>query len=344
MTLAIITNTLYVLTNDAFLRRDHETLEVMVERERRLRVPIRNVESVVAFGRTMVSPEAMSLCAEFGVAISFLTERGWLLARVDAPGSGNVLLRRQQFRLADNPAATLAIARCTVLGKLSNERGMLMRSARDAPEAQASALRRAAARVAEQLPGASTCGSMDALRGHEGVAARAYFSGLPFALRQQTETFQFSGRNRRPPRDPCNALLSFLYAVVLSDCVAGLTAAGLDPSVGYLHEDRPGRPSLALDLLEEFRPLLADRLALALINRRQVTADDFETREGGAVLLTAEGRKKVVTEYQRRKQEEVTHPFLKQGARIAQVFSLQARLLARHIRGELVAYPPFAIR
>ena len=344
MTLAILTNTLYVVSENAYLRRDHETLEIMVERECRLRVPIRNVDSVVAFGRTMVSPEAMHLCAEFGVSLSFLSEGGRLLARVDAPGSGNVLLRRQQFRLADDQAATLEIARCIVLGKLVNERAMLLRSARDAPDAQAGALRRSAARVGEQLALAADAASMNSLRGNEGVGARAYFSGLPFTLRQQTETFLFSIRSRRPPRDACNALLSFLYALVLSDCVAGLTTAGLDPSVGYLHEDRPGRPSLGLDLLEEFRPIIADRLALALINRRQVTEADFERREGGAVLLNDDGRRKVVTEYQRRKQEEITHPFLKQGHRIGQVYCLQARLLARRIRGDLSVYPPFVMR
>ncbi|MGI8551097.1 MAG: type I-C CRISPR-associated endonuclease Cas1c [Dehalococcoidia bacterium] len=344
MTQAILQNTLYILTDGAFLRRDHETLEVMVERECRLRVPIRNVEAVVAFGRTMVSPEAMRLCTEFGAALTFLSNSGRLLARVDAPGSGNVLLRRQQFRLADDASASREIARCIVLGKLVNERALLLRNARDAPLAQAEALRRAAERVGLQLSGATAAGTMDALRGHEGVGARAYFSGLPFALRQQQEAFLFSGRNRRPPRDPCNALLSFLYALALSDCVAGLTSAGLDPSVGYLHDDRPGRPSLALDLLEEFRSLIADRLALALINRRQITPSDFEAREGGAVSLTEDGRRRVVTEYQRRKQEEVTHPFLNQSTRLGQVFSLQARLLARRIRGDLAVYPPFVLR
>jgi CRISPR-associated protein Cas1 len=344
LTAAILTNTLYVLTNDAFLRRDHESLEVSVQREVKLRVPVRNVDSVVAFGRTLVSPEAMRLCADFGVALTFLSEGGWLIARVDAPGSGNVLLRRQQFRLADDPAATLAIARCVVLGKLVNERTLLLRSARDAPVPQAEALRRSAARIAEVIPSAQEVGTMDALRGCEGAGARAYFSGLPFAMRQQTDAFPFTGRNRRPPRDRCNALLSFLYALVLSDCVAGLTAAGLDPSVGYLHEDRPGRPSLALDLLEEFRPLVADRLALALINRRQIGPGDFELREGGAVLLSEAGRRTVLTEYQRRKQEVVPHPFLGQSARLVQVYTVQARLLARRIRGELAVYPPFTAR
>jgi|SRR5579875_436794 len=344
MTAAIQTNTLYILTNGAYLRREHETLEVHVDGACRLRAPIRNVENVVAFGRTIVTPEAMRLCADFGVAIAFLTDTGRFLARVDAPGSGNVLLRRQQFRAADDPVMTLHLARSIVLGKLVNSRAVLLRHAREADAAREEALRRAAQRIAEAMDLALAAPDIDALRGFEGMGSRAYFNGLPFALKQQRETFVFAGRSRRPPRDYANALFSFLYALVLADCIAALQATGLDPSVGYLHEDRPGRPSLGLDLLEEFRSLVADRLALALINRRQITEADFERREGGAVLLNDNGRRKVVTEYQRRKQEEIPHPFLGQTHRLAQVYCLQARLLARTIRGELAEYPPLTQR
>lgn len=344
MTAPIQTNTLYILRNGAFLRRDHETLEVHVDGACAMRAPIRNVENVVAFGRALVSPEAMRLCADFGVAIAFLSESGRFIARVDAPSSGNVLLRRQQFRLADDPTGSLPIARGIVLGKLANSRALLLRYAREVRAEQGEALRRAAERLAGVAPFARDAQDVEALRGYEGAAARAYFGGLPFAVRQHMETFAFAGRSRRPPRDPANALLSFLYALLLSDCVAALQAAGLDPSVGYLHEDRPGRPSLALDLMEEFRSLVADRLALSLINLRQLTAEDFDQHEGGAVLLNDRGRRTVVTAYQRRKQEETHHPYLAESHRLAQVFCLQARLLARTVRGELAAYPPFVPR
>jgi CRISPR-associated protein Cas1 len=282
-----------------------------------------------------VSPGVVSLCAEAGVALTYLEESGRLIARIDAPRSGNVLLRREQFRRADRPEACAALARCFVAGKLHNARNMLLRGARETEDdADRSAMESAASRLGQHiadLAGASTC---DAVRGHEGDAARVYFDSLPRLIRPaRRDSFPMNGRSRRPPLDPVNALLSFAYGLMRNDCIAALTAAGLDPDVGFLHVDRPGRPGLALDLMEEFRTLIADRLVLTLINRQQVVPADFVTRDGGAVELTASGRKALVNAYIARKREEVTHPVTATGVRVGQLPFLQAKLLARCLRG-----------
>jgi CRISPR-associated protein Cas1 len=341
----IIQNTLYVMTQGAYLHLDHEVLKVEIEKQTRLAVPVHHLESVALFGNVMVSPAVLRKCADAGIATAFLSENGRLLARVDAPQSGNVLLRREQFRKADRPEACLAIARNCIAGKLQNGRTLLQRSARESEdEADRKALDEAAASLAyaiESLPGVD---SLDSLRGHEGSAASAYFDAFNAMIRQQRGDFRMKGRSRRPPLDPVNALLSFLYAMLLHDCVAALTTAGLDPNVGFLHTDRPGRPSLALDLMEEFRPLVADRLVLALINRRQVAPGDFEHRMGGAVLMSEAARKKVIAAYQQRKQEQVKHPVLDVTVNFGRLPFLQAMLMARTIRGEIDAYPPLVLK
>lgn len=338
-------NTLYVLTEGAYLHRDHLCLIVEVERERKLSVPIHHVSSVALFGSVMASPGAMELCADAGVALTFLSTAGRLVARVDAPGSGNVLLRREQHRQADQPAACAKLAKQFVAGKVRNARQVIQRAARESDVAEDTArLDAASHRLVRTLGALEPATDCDVIRGHEGDAARAYFDVFSAMVRQGRETFAMQQRNRRPPLDPVNALLSFVYALLLHDCVAALTAVGLDPSVGFLHEDRPGRPSLALDLMEEFRPLIADRLVLSLINRKQVDAVGFVKRDGGAVEMSDATRRVVVEAYQARKQEEVTHPALEQTVRMAELPFLQARLLARYLRGDLPAYPPCVLK
>lgn len=338
-------NTLYVMSEGAYLHRDHQTLQVRIEQETKLAVPIHHLQSVAVFGSVMVSPGAMELCADSGVAMTFLSMTGRLVARVDAPGSGNVLLRRAQFRQADQPEACAKLARQFVAGKLRNAKQVLQRSARESDdESDAGQLESAAKTVGDRLQALERAEGVDAIRGYEGDAARTYFGAFSAMIRHQRDTFAMRERTRRPPLDPVNALLSFLYALLLHDCVAALTAVGLDPSVGFLHEDRPGRPSLALDLMEEFRPLIADRLVLSLVNRRQVEAKGFATRDGGAVEMDDRTRRAVVEAYQARKQEELTHPLLEQTARVADLPFLQARLLARCLRGDLPLYPPCVVK
>ena len=338
-------NTLYVVTQGAWLRRDHLTVQVVVDKQTKLVVPIHHLESVAVFGNVYVTPGLQQLCAEHGVAVCFLTEWGKLLSRVDAPGSGNVLLRRTQFRWADRPECCAGIARAIVAGKLHNCRNLLLRARRETeqPEDQTT-LQQAADRLAEDIRLLPDAGETESIRGHEGDAARAYFGAFSAMIRQARDTFKMESRNRRPPLDPVNALLSFIYALLLHDCIAGLSASGLDPSVGFLHVDRPGRPGLALDLMEEFRPLVADRLVLALINRQQVKPDGFIKREGGAVQMDDATRRTVVTAYQQRKREQVTHPLLDQKVTVGRLPFLQARVLARHLRGDLPAYVPCILK
>lgn len=344
-------NTLFLTTPGAYLAKEGQALAVRIERETRLRVPVHTIGSVVCLGRATLSPAAMALCAESGVAVLFLTDHGRFLARVSGFTPGNVLLRREQYRVADDPARCLPIIRSVVAGKLANQRAVLLRGARelrdriDDPSALAP-LERAAADLADSLHVLQRASTPDAARGLEGDAAARYFAVLDLLITEahgqaHRDTFRLSSRSRRPPLDPINCLLSFLYALLAADCRAAAESTGLDPAVGFLHTDRPGRPSLALDLMEELRPILADRLALSLINRRQVDAACFETAASGAVSLTDSARKAVLVAYQKRKQEELTHPFLSEKVTLGLLPHLQALLLARHLRGDLDAYPPF---
>lgn len=338
----VLQNVLYVLTQGAYVRRDHLTIQVEVEGKVRLGVPIHNLAGIVVFGQVMVSPGAMQGCAEHGVALTFLSEGGRLLARVDGPVSGNVLLRREQYRWADRPEAALQLGRKFVAGKLQNARSSLLRSARE--NEGDSVLTRAAEAQAAGIRRLESGEDLDTVRGIEGAAAKEYFGAFAGMLRREKDAFVLGGRTRRPPLDRMNALLSFLYALLLADCTAALTGAGLDPNVGFLHADRPGKPSLALDLMEEFRPLLADRLAVTLVNRGQVKAGGFVTREGGAVEMTETTRKDVVTAWRERKQEEVTHPLLGQKMPVNLLFHTQARILARCLRGDLAEYVPCTLK
>lgn len=338
-------NTLYVTTQGAYLHLDHETIVLELEGKRRFQAPLHHLGAVVCFGNILVSPALIHRCAEDGRTLVFLDRHGRFKARITGPTTGNVLLRQAQYRVAAEAARSLAVARCMVAGKLRNGRTILLRGAREAstPEG-ATALREAANALAtslSRLPGADT---LDVVRGLEGEAARRYFEHFDRMIRVNQETFRFRGRTRRPPQDPINALLSFLYTLLRADYVAAAEGVGLDPQVGFLHEVRPGRPALALDLMEELRPILADRLALTLINRRQVTPDDFEERPGGAVYLNDRGRKTVVVAYQERKQEEVQHEVLEQKVPLGLIPHIQARLLARHLRGDMKTYLPFVYR
>ncbi|HEX8203310.1 MAG TPA: type I-C CRISPR-associated endonuclease Cas1c [Isosphaeraceae bacterium] len=308
-------------------------------------VPIHRLDAIALFGPVLVSPGLMELCIEAGVTLTYLNDHGRLIARVDAPRSGNVLLRREQFRRADRPEDCVPLARSFVAGKLHNARNALLRAARESKQpADVAELNRAASILGGHIEDLGRSPSLDSVRGHEGDGARTYFGVMSRMIRRQREHFAMNGRSRRPPLDPVNALLSFTYALMVQDCVAALTAAGLDPDVGFLHGDRPGRPSLALDLVEEFRTLIADRLVLALINRLQVGPNDFVPRDGGAVELTTSGRKTLVQAYVTRKREELTHPLLETPVRVGQLPFIQAKLLARHLRGDSDIYLPCVVR
>jgi len=338
-------NTLYVTTENSFLRLDHETLKVSVERETKLQVPLHHLGGVLCFGDVLVSPALMRRCGEDGRSLVLFDRNGRFKARVEGPVSGNVLLRRAQHEASCDKEKTLSIARKIVAGKIQNCRQVLMRAAREAEDSEdEQPLREGTEALAGALSRLPRCDDLDQLRGIEGESARAYFGVFDRMVREDRESFRLDGRNRRPPLDPMNALLSFLYALLTNDCVAAAEGVGLDPQVGFLHALRPGRAALALDLMEELRAILADRLALTLVNRRQVTAANFDDRPGGAVYLGEEGRKTVVVAYQNRKQEEILHPLLEQKVPLGLVPHIQARLLARVLRGDMEDYVPFLYR
>lgn len=334
-------NTLFVTTQGAYLCHEGESVLVKVEKETRLRVPLHMLGGIVCFGQVACSQPLMGLCGERGILISFLTEHGRFLARVHGPVSGNVLLRREQYRRAERPDAA-AIARAVVMGKVANCRTVLQRATRDhAGKTGRDEIEDAARRLGHLLKELEEPLPVDTLRGKEGDAANTYFGVFNHLITAQKEVFFFHARSRRPPLDNMNALLSFLYTLLVHDASAALESVGLDPQVGFLHAERPGRPSLALDLIEEFRPFLADRLALSLVNLRQLQGKDFERTESGAVTMSDAARKELLTAYQKRKQEEIQHPFLDEAVSIGLLFHVQALLMARHLRGDLDGYPPF---
>jgi CRISPR-associated protein Cas1 len=332
-------NTLYVTTQNAYLHKEGQSVVVNVEKETRLRVPAHTLDGIVCFGAISMSPFLMHHCAESNVAVSFLSQYGKFLARIQGPVSGNVLLRRGQYRIADDPDAAASIARNMLLGKLANARAVVRRGLRD--HGENANLKKAESRLSQYVHRLETPMPINELRGNEGEAAASYFAAFPQLITVKEEAFAFAGRNRRPPTDPVNALLSFTYTLLVHDCRSALEGVGLDPCVGFLHTDRPGRPSLALDLMEEFRALLADRLVLSLINRRQIRPRDFNDSAGGAVSMTDAARKTLLATWQKRKQEEITHPYLEEKCKVGLLPHLQAQLLARHLRGDLEAYPPF---
>jgi CRISPR-associated protein Cas1 len=338
-------NTLYVTTQGAYLAKEGETVTVKIGQEVRLRVPVHTIGGIVCFGNVSCSPFLMGFCGESGVGISFLSEHGRFLARVQGPVSGNVLLRRAQYRLADDQEYSTRMAKNFVTGKIANCRTILQRALRDhSAKMNDDTLSRGIAELSSSLKALEMNQPLDSIRGLEGDAAHTYFGVFDNLIVAQKENFMFQERNRRPPLDNVNCLLSFLYSMLVHDCRSALEAVGLDPAVGFLHRDRPGRPSLALDLMEEFRPFLADRLVLSLINLRQVQDKGFSRTEAGAVMMNDETRKTLIVAYQERKQDEIYHPFLDEKVNIGLLFHVQAMLLARCLRGDMDGYPPFIWR
>ncbi|MCY4141217.1 MAG: type I-C CRISPR-associated endonuclease Cas1c [Rhodobacteraceae bacterium] len=336
-------NTVYVTTEGAALKKDGENLVAEVERNERARVPLHMLASIVAFGPILISPALISICAERGISMVLLSRSGRFQARIEGPVSGNVLLRRAQYQQTDSAED---IVRSVVIGKIANQRAVIRRALRDYRsemhpmasnelEAASNSLRTILGRVQ------SSDQTIDQLRGFEGEAAVVYFSAFDHLIRSPDADLRWKRRSRRPPLDPINAMLSFLYTLLTHDCRSACEAVGLDPAVGFLHRQRPGRPSLALDLMEELRAPFADRLVLSLVNRRQLRANHFRHMESGAVLLTDDARNIVLTAWQDRKKQNRQHPFLREKAPIGLVPYLQAQLLARQLRGDLDAYPPW---
>ncbi len=338
-------NTLYVTSQGAYLAKDGECVAVRMDKEVKLRVPIHTLGGVVCFGQVSCSPFLMGFAAERGVGLSFMTEHGRFLARVQGPVSGNVLLRREQFRRADDPDMSADVARSIVTAKIVNGRRVLQRVLRDHADKVDGAVLEAeirhqqdcVARLQSSMP-------LNVVRGIEGEAANGYFGVFDHLILSSEPEFRFAGRSRRPPLDRINCLLSFIYTLLAHDVRSALEGVGLDSEVGFLHRDRPGRHGLALDLMEEFRAFFADRLALSLINLGQIKKNDFEILENGAVKLTDDARKTLLVTYQKRKQDEIQHPYLGEKAPLGLVFHLQALLMARWLRGDLDGYPPFVWR
>ncbi len=335
-------NTLYVSTQGVYLHQEGETLVAELNREVKLRLPIHTLSGLICFGNVLCSPFLLGLCGERGVHVSFLNEYGKFLARVSGPISGNVLLRREQFRVVENPQAACSIAKNMVLGKIANSRAVLQRLQRDHGEDER--VSHAVTMLANILRRVQTVENVDTLRGLEGEAATHYFSVFDSLIVSQKKDFFLTTRSRRPPLDPINTLISFLYTILAHDCEGALEGVGLDPQMGFLHALRPGRPSLALDLMEEFRSVLADRVAVSLINLNQINCRGFVTSESGAVTMKDETRKEVLSAWQKKKQETILHPFLNEKVEIGLLPHVQAQLLARHLRGDMDAYPPFLIK
>ncbi|HET9033413.1 MAG TPA: type I-C CRISPR-associated endonuclease Cas1c [Dokdonella sp.] len=346
MTAHTLLNTLYVMTSGSYLHLDNDTIRIEIEREAKLRVPLHHLCGIVTVGDVLISPALIGRCAESGIGMTLLDRNGRFRARVEGPTTGNVFLRKAQHEVAADPIRTLGIARNIVAGKLRNCRTLLQRGTRESKDAaDTAALDAAVLKFNASLRAVAIANDVDKLRGIEGEAARTYFSALNHVIRGDARaTFSMDGRNRRPPRDPMNAVLSFLYTLATHDCRSALETVGLDPQVGFLHVLRPGRPALALDLVEEFRSVIADRLALTLINRGQLKADDFRNTEGGGVLMSDDARRTIGTAWQEKKKEELKHPLLETEVPYGLLAQIQARLLARSLRGETEAYLPFMAR
>ncbi len=337
-------NTLYVLQDEAYLAREGENVLVRVNEEVRFRIPVHTLEGVVQFGYPGASPALLAMCAKNGVTVTFCDRHGRFMARVEGPVSGNVLLRRQQYRAADLPDHCCRLAGCIVAAKILNSRTVLQRHRRDHPDTISEPFRAAIGHLMRQAEKAKSCDSLDTLRGIEGDAAGSYFAQFHQLILMERDFFTFTGRTRRPPLDAVNCLLSFFYTLLVHECRSALESVGLDPAVGFLHRDRPGRPSLALDLMEEFRPFLADRLVLSLINRGQISSKDFHVRGNGAVVVQDSIRPLLLTEWQNRKKDTLQHPFLREKVEIGLLPYIQANLMAKCIRGELDVYPAFVWR
>lgn len=341
-----VQNTLYVMTPAAYAHLENATIRIDVEHVKKLQVPLHHLCGLVCFGNVMVSPALMHRLADEGKSLVLLDNSGRFKARLEGPVSGNILLRQAHHRMVTNSSFTLEFARVVVAGKIKNSRINLQRGAREASDPdEAAKITRSADNLAASLRAASAASTLDELRGIEGEAARGYFAALNLIVKPQARaSFSLNGRTRRPPLDRFNALISFLYSMLMNDCRSAIESTGLDPQLGFLHTVRPGRAALALDLQEEFRSILSDRLALTLINRGQITAADFDEREGGAVMLNDKGRRAVVAAWQERKLEEIIHPLSECKIPIGLLPFIQARFMARTIRGEMVSYLPYVTK
>ena len=335
-------NTLYVTTPDKYLSLDGENIVVLSEHEEVGRVPLHNLEGIVTFGYTGTSPALMGYCARNGISLCYLSRSGRFLAEVTGEERGNVVLRKTQYRVSDNDGLSVKISRNMITGKVYNSRWVLERATRDHPErVDVKRLKAVSVLLKESIEKIMRCENLDELRGLEGSAASNYFGTLDQLILRDKEVFFFKGRNKRPPLDNVNALLSLTYTLLTNMAAAALSSVGLDPDIGFLHRDRPGRASLALDLMEELRPVMGDRFVLTLINRKVISAEDFVVKENGAVLLNDEGRRKLLSAWQEKKQEEIRHPFLDEKIQWGLIPYVQAQLLARHLRGDIDEYPPF---
>lgn len=337
-------NTLYVTSPDSYLARDGENILIRREEEIIFRVPVHNIEAIVYFGYPGASPSLLGLCAERGVTVSFLNTHGRFLARVEGPQSGNVLLRRRQYRMADEENKHPVLAKYFITAKILNSRAVLQRGRRDHPGKVGADIERTIALLAGSAQKVYESNSLNDIRGLEGEAALRYFSELDNLILEQKQDFYMKARSRRPPLDNFNALLSFFYTLLVHECRSALESVGLDPAVGFLHRDRPGRPSLALDLMEELRPYMGDRMVLSIINRKQISNNDFTKNENEAVYLDTDARKNLLGVWQKRKQDEIVHPYLREKIPVGLLPYTQALLLARYMRGDLDAYPAFIWR
>ena len=335
-------NTLFVTSEDVYLSLEGENVLANKAQQVVARYPLHTLQTIVSFSSSGASPALMGACAARDIGLAFCTPRGRFLARVCGESSGNVLLRREQYRVADDRRRSCVVARNMIFGKLSNSASSIQRTLRDhAPRVADCGLEAAVQQIKELLPTVLETYDMEALRGLEGVGAAAYFGVFDHLLLNRKEDFFFRGRNRRPALDRVNAMMSFAYSLLAHDCASALESMGLDSYVGFLHRDRPGRTSLALDLMEELRPCMADRFVLTLVNNRMVRPEDFQIQDSGAVLLTEEGRKKFLKAWQERKRDTLTHPNLNEKMSWGMIPYVQALLLARYLRGDLDAYPPF---
>lgn len=335
-------NTLFITTQGSYLAKEGETVAVKVDGSTRLNLPVHTLDGIICFGQVSCSPYLMGFCAEHDVTISFLTEYGRFLARVQGPVSGNVLLRRVQYRYADDQEISASIARSMIIGKIANSKAVLRRAVRDhSDKSDTTRIERAANRLVNILGRMKGDLPLNLVRGYEGEAASVYFDVFNDLILTQKEHFFFNGRNRRPPLDNVNSLLSFIYTLLMHDVRSALESSGLDPAVGFLHRDRPGRPSLALDIMEEFRSIIAERLTLSLINLGQVKNKGFKKSEAGAIIMDDETRKTVLVAYQKRKQDMIMHPYINEKIKVGLIMHTQALLLARYLRGDLDAYPTF---
>jgi len=337
-------NTLYITSPDAFIRKEGMTFVVEVNDKKALQAPVHTIENIVCFGFKPVTPALMAFCTENNIGISYLSMHGKFLARVYGEQRGNVLLRKAQYTMSDSEEKSLDIAKNIVAAKITNSRNLLQRHIRNHTDNEDGLISEAISKLARCINLVKTAESLDTLRGYEGDSASTYFGCFNCLITSQKEDFVMNGRTKRPPLDFVNALLSFIYMLLVNDLRSAMETTGLDPQVGFLHRLRPGRPSLALDLMEEFRAYIADRVALNLINLKQLNKNDFEIRETGEIRISDKGRKEVLVAYQKKKDEVIEHPFLGEKTTVGLLPHIQAMLLARYIRGDISEYPPFYIK